>query len=163
MLEKDKMEEAHIIDDDQVHQYATFRLGNEIYGVDVMRVQEVLRYTDITPVPGSQDYVLGIINLRGNVVTVLSTRERFGLPTTDVTDNTRIVIIEAAAQVVGLLVDSVADVVYLKQSSIENTPNVGNEETAKYIHGVCNKDDELLILLELESIILSTMPEESTY
>ena len=153
------MNEAHALDY-QVNQYATFRLDDEIYGVNVMQVQEVLRYTEITPVPGAPGFVLGIINLRGNVVTVISTRERFGLINGEITDNTRIVIIEALNQVVGLLVDSVADVVYLKQSEMENTPNVGNEDTAKFIQGVCNKNDELLILIELEAMIQSGIPED---
>lgn len=155
------MNEAHALDD-QVNQYATFRLDDEIYGVNVMQVQEVLRYTEITPVPGAPTFVLGIINLRGNVVTVISTRERFGLSPGEITDNTRIVIIEALSQVVGLLVDSVADVVYLKQSEMENTPNVGNEDTAKFIQGVCNKNDELLILIELEAMIQAGQPTSYT-
>ncbi len=139
--------------DDQVLQWATFRLGEELYGINVMQVREVLRYTEITPVPGASPFVLGIINLRGNVVTVVDTRERFGLMSEEVTEHTRIVIIEVSSQVVGLLVDSVAEVVYLSQSEIEQTPNVGNDETAKYIQGVCNKKDDLLILIELESMI----------
>jgi len=104
---------------DLVLQWVTFRLQEETYGINVMQVQEVLRYTEIAPVPGSPDYVLGIINLRGNVVTVIDTRARFGLPPAEVSDNTRIVIIEAEKQVIGILVDSVAEVVYLKQSEIE--------------------------------------------
>ncbi len=139
--------------DDMVLQWATFRLGPELYGIDVMQVREVLRYTEITPVPGAPNFVLGIINLRGNVVTVLDTRERFGMPGYEVTDSTRIVIIEAVGQVVGLLVDSVAEVVYLRQSEIETTPNVGNDETAKFIQGVCNTKNDLLILVELEALI----------
>ena len=99
---------------DEVLQWVTFRLENETYGINVMQVQEVLRYTDIAPVPGAPSYVLGIINLRGNVVTVIDTRARFGLEAGEVTDNTRIVIIEAEKQVVGILVDSVAEVVYLE-------------------------------------------------
>ena len=105
--------------DDPVLQWATFRLAGELYGVNVMQVQEVLRYTEITPVPGATDFILGIINLRGNVVTVLDTRDRFGMEAGDISDNSRIVIIEAGGQVVGMLVDSVADVVYLRQSEIE--------------------------------------------
>src|SRR3546814_20052351 len=105
--------------EDPILQWVTFKLDNETYGINVMRVQEVLRYTEIAPVPGAPSYVLGIINLRGNVVTVIDTRQRFGLNSTEVNDNTRIVIIEADKQVVGILVDSVAEVVYLRQSEIE--------------------------------------------
>ena len=108
-------------------QYVTFRLDNETYGINVMQIQEVLRYTEIAPVPGAPDYVLGIINLRGNVVTVIDTRRRFGLSDAEVSDHTRIVVIEVVGQVLGILVDSVAEVVYLRQSEVETAPNVGNE------------------------------------
>ncbi len=139
--------------DDPILQWVTFRLAGETYGINVMQVQEVLRYTEIAPVPGAPTYVLGIINLRGNVVTVIDTRHRFGLEPGEVTDNTRIVIIEADGHVVGILVDSVAEVVYLRQSEIETAPNVGNEESAKFIQGVCHKNEELLILIELDKLL----------
>jgi len=145
--------EAKGVAEDPVLQWVTFRLDNETYGINVMQVQEVLRYTEIAPVPGAPPYVLGIINLRGNVVTVIDTRLRFGLMQTETTDQTRIVIIETENQVVGILVDAVAEVVYLRQSEIETTPNVGNEETAKFIQGVCHKNDELLILVDLEKMM----------
>ncbi|BCD99170.1 chemotaxis protein CheW [Marinagarivorans cellulosilyticus] len=141
------------ISEDPVLQWVTFHLAGETYGVNVMQVQEVLRYTEIAPVPGAPHYVIGIINLRGNVVTVIDTRNRFGLTPGELTDNTRIVIIEAEKNVVGILVDSVAEVVYLRQSEIETAPNVGNEESAKFIQGVCHKNNELLILIELDKLI----------
>lgn len=139
--------------DDQVLQWVTFRLEGETYGINVMQVQEVLRYSEIAPVPGAPPYVLGIINLRGNVVTVIDTRHRFGLADGKVTDNTRIVIIETDNHVIGIMVDSVAEVVYLNQSEIETAPNVGNEESAKFIQGVCHKNDELLILIDLNKLL----------
>ena len=139
--------------EDPVLQWVTFRLGNETYGINVMQVQEVLRYTDIAPVPGAPPWVLGIINLRGNVVTVIDTCQRFGLNPIDISDNTRIVIIEAEGQVIGILVDSVAEVVYLRQSEIESAPNVGNEESGKFIQGVANRDGELLILVDLNKLL----------
>ncbi|WP_028110164.1 chemotaxis protein CheW [Ferrimonas futtsuensis] len=139
--------------EDKVLQWVTFRLDNETYGVNVMQVREVLRFSDIAPVPGAPHYVLGIINLRGNVVTVIDTRARFALPQADVTDTTRIVIIETENQVVGILVDSVAEVVYLKSSEIDTAPNVGTEESAKFIQGVSHRDDELLILVDLNKLL----------
>ena len=125
---------------DKVLQWVTFNLGEETYGVNVMQVREVLRYSEIAPVPGAPSYVLGIINLRGNVVTVIDTRSRFGLYPSDVTDNTRIVIIETEQQVIGILVDSVAEVVYLRASEIDKTPNVGTDESSRFILGVSNRD-----------------------
>jgi len=118
-----------------------------------MQVQEVLRFTDIAPVPGAPTYVLGIINLRGNVVTVIDTCQRFGLAPIELTDNTRIVIIETNHQVIGILVDAVAEVVYLRQSEIETTPNVGNDESAQFIQGVSHKDGQLLILVDLNKLL----------
>ena len=145
---------------DIVLQWITFKLQEETYGINVMQVQEVLRYTEIAPVPGSPDYVLGIINLRGNVVTVIDTRTRFGLEPDEITDNSRIVIIEAEKQVIGILVDSVAEVVYLKQSEVDTAPNVGTEESARFIQGVSNREGELLILVDLNKLLSDEEWEE---
>ena len=147
------MNKTVIAQDDPVLQWVTFHLAGETYVVNVMQVQEVLRHTEIAPVPGAPSYVLGIINLRGNVVTVIDTRHRFGLEPGEIADNTRIVIIEAEKHVVGILVDSVAEVVYLRQSEIETAPNVGNDDSAKFIQGVCHKNGELLILIELNKLL----------
>lgn len=80
---------------DPLLQWVTYHLDNEVYGVNVMQVQEVLRITEIAPVPGAQDYVLGIINLRGNVVTVIDTRKRFGLSSKQPDDLSRIIVVES--------------------------------------------------------------------
>lgn len=134
-------------------QWVTFYLAEEKYGVPVAQVREVLRYSEITPVPGAPDYVLGIINLRGNVVTVLDTRKRFALPPNEIADSTRVVIIEVEEQVVGILVDSVSEVVRLKTGEIETAPNVGNDESSKYIQGVASRDGNLLILVDLHRLL----------
>jgi purine-binding chemotaxis protein CheW len=122
--------------DDKVTQWGTFRLGEELYGVNVMQIREVLRYTEITPVPGAPYFVIGIINLRGNVVTVIDNRIRFGISCEPIDNNTRIIIVEVDHQVIGMLVDSVAEVTYIRESEIEKAPNVGNEETSRFITGV---------------------------
>ena len=138
---------------DEIVQWVTFRLDNEKYGIRVMQVQEVLRMTEIAPVPGAPDYVLGIINLRGNVVTVIDSRKRFGLSDAEADDSTRIVIIEAEKHVVGILVDSVAEVVDLRASEIDAAPNVGNDDSSKYIQGVSSRDKELLILVDVNKLL----------
>jgi purine-binding chemotaxis protein CheW len=138
---------------DEVLQWVTFQLEDETYGINVMQVREVLRYSEIAPVPGAPDYVLGIINLRGNVVTVIDTRSRFGLMQGEITDNTRIIVIEADGQVIGILVDSVAEVVYLRSSEIDTTPSVGTDESAKFIQGVSNREGKLLILVDLNKLL----------
>lgn len=138
---------------DPITQWVTFTLDHEIYGINVMQVQEVLKYTEIAPVPGAPSYVLGIINLRGNVVTVIDTRKRVGLSSVEVTEQTRIVIIESRKQVIGILVDSVAEVVYLKESEMESTPNVGSDVSSQFLQGVCNRDNHLLILVDIDKLL----------
>lgn len=134
-------------------QCVTFQLDEETYGINVMLVQEVLRITDIAPVPGAPGYVVGIINLRGNVVTVIDTRMRFGLSPKEMDDSTRIVIIESEKQTVGIIVDSVSEVVDIYSNEIETAPNVGNDETARYIEGVVSRDEHLLILVDLNKLL----------
>ncbi|MCL9774517.1 MULTISPECIES: chemotaxis protein CheW [Vibrio] len=148
---------------DEVLQWVTFQLEEETYGINVMQVREVLRYTEIAPVPGAPDYVLGIINLRGNVVTVIDTRARFGLMQGEITDNTRIIVIESERQVIGILVDSVAEVVYLRSSEIDTTPSVGTDESAKFIQGVSNREGKLLILVDLNKLLSEDEWDDMAY
>jgi purine-binding chemotaxis protein CheW len=148
---------AHTDDEESVGgpliQFVTFVLMDEVYGINVMRVQEVLRVTEIAPVPGAPSYVLGIINLRGNVVTVIDTRSRFGLPATEVDDASRIIVIESEKQVVGILVDAVAEVVELRENDIDVAPNVGTEDSSRYIQGVASREGGLLILVDLNKLL----------
>ena len=134
-------------------QYVTFRLAEETYAINVMQVQEVLRVSEIAPVPGAPHYVLGIVNLRGNVVTVIDARRRLGLESREPDDASRVVIIEVSNQVVGILVDSVAEVIELAAADIEPAPNVGNDESSKYIQGVASRDGELTIVVDLNKLL----------
>lgn len=136
-----------------VSQWVTFRLGDETYGIDVLKVQEVLRVSEISPVPGALSFVIGIINLRGNVVTVLDARHRFGLPPKDPDDSSRIIVVDACDKVVGLLVDSVSEVAYLPAGEIESPPTMGTDDNAKFVSGVCNRDGALLILVDLAKLL----------
>lgn len=146
------MEEQEQVSNEPTSEWVTFRLEEEKYGVNVMLVREVLKNTELAPVPGSPPFVLGIINLRGNVVTVVDTRKRFGLPPREPDEATRIVVIEMDEQVIGMMVDSVAEVVTLGESEIEYAPNVGNDDSAKYIQGVSNHGEELLILIDMDKL-----------
>lgn len=138
---------------DPLLQWVTFRLAEENYGINVMQVREVLRMTEIAPVPGAPDYVLGIINLRGNVVTVIETRRRFSLPSAETDDATRIVIVESGGHVLGMLVDSVAEVVSLRGSEVDTPPNVGTDESSKYIQGVFSRQEDILILIDINKLL----------
>lgn len=135
------------------NRYVTFRLSDETYSINVMQVQEVLRLTEIAPVPGAPDYVLGIINLRGNVVTVIDARRRLGLPPKEEDEATRIIVVEVDKHVIGMLVDSVAEVIELSSAEIEAAPNVGNDESSKYIQGIASRDGELVIVMDLNRFL----------
>lgn len=147
------MAEMELKQDDPVLQWVTFQLEDETYGVDVMVVREVLKYQDIAPVPGAPDYVMGIINIRGTVISVINTRLRFGLPEKEPEENTRIVILEIGKHIIGIVVDSVAEVVYMKRSEIESAPQVNKDDSARFIQGVCHRDDQLIILVELDKLL----------
>lgn len=137
----------------QVCRWVTFQLADEIYGINVMQVQEVLRMSEIAPVPGAPAAVMGIINLRGNVVTVIDTRELFSLPTNELTELTRIMMVECNRLTVGLLVDSVAEVVNIDDRDIDAAPSVGGDDHARYIRGVYHHDGGILILIDLDKLV----------
>ncbi len=139
--------------EDPILQWVTYQLGDEVYGINVMQVQEVLRITEIAPVPGAPNYVLGIINLRGSVVTVIDTRSRFGLMPKETDDLSRIIIVEVNGNVIGMLVDSVAEVVYLHQSEIDTAPSVSNDDSSRFIQGVCSREDYLLIIVDVDKFL----------
>ncbi|THB73762.1 MAG: chemotaxis protein CheW [Gammaproteobacteria bacterium] len=146
-------EDESVDSEDQVTQWVTFNLDQEMYGINVMNVQEVLPCAEIAPVPGAPPFVLGIINLRGNVVTVIDTRMRFGLPTMEDMSKSRVVVIEANDQVAGILVDSVSEVIGVKGSEIDTAPSVGNEDSSRYIYGVVSRENELLILVDVHKLL----------
>ena len=147
------MYEANENRTDTVSRWVTFTLADEVYGIDVMQIREVLRCPEISPVPGSPSYVLGIINLRGNVVAIIDTRSRFGLLPHEVDDNSRIIILEAKDYMVGFMVDSVREVAELHSSGVEPAPDTGSHGSAKYIAGLYNRDDGLLILIDANKLL----------
>ncbi|WP_296060043.1 chemotaxis protein CheW [uncultured Amphritea sp.] len=135
--------------------WATFSIADELYAIDVMQVKEVLRFTDITPVPGAPAGILGIINLRGSVVTVINSRTLFKLEDKEIDHNTRIVVVEFDGQeVLGILVDGVDEVLNLPESDTERAPGVMREDSQRqFVQGVCYRDDQLIILLDLDRML----------
>jgi purine-binding chemotaxis protein CheW len=134
-------------------QWVTFYVDQEKYAIDVMRVQEVIRVSELSPVPGAPDYVMGIINLRGEVAAIIDMRKRLGLPQCGITEQARIIIVDFQGRIVGFLVDSVADVTNLVSTEIDTAPNVGEKESARYISGIYNQDGRLLILIDVEKML----------
>ena len=134
-------------------QWVTFKLGGEHYGINVMQVQEVLPPSEIAPVPGAPSFVMGIINLRGKVVTVIDTRLRFGLQQREADKESRIIVLEVGEHVAGIMVDRVDEVASVREADIDTAPNVGNDESARYIYGVVSREDGLLILVDANKLL----------
>ena len=142
-------------------QYIVTELDTEQYGIDISYVDNIVRMTRITRVPKSQPYFKGIINLRGEVIPVMSLRLKFGLTDDEVTNATRIIIIklEDLDGSIGLLVDEVKEVVTLSDDSIEKPSNSNNSEKAKYLLGVGRTHDTLISLLNMQNVIIEKEKE----
>lgn len=134
-------------------QLVTFSLGSEEFGVDIMCVQEIIRIPPITRVPKAPHYVEGVINLRGNVIPVISLRIRFGMPRVEETDLSRIIVLQVQTKVFGIRVDAVTEVLRLESESIEPPPPIALGMDAQFIRGVGKIGERLLILLELDQIM----------
>ncbi|MGG4043383.1 chemotaxis protein CheW [Paenibacillus favisporus] len=131
-----------------------FKLGIEEYGIEVDKVQTIERMLPITRVPKTYTFVRGVINLRGVVIPVIDLRGRFGLPETEYTDQTRIIIVVVGEMEVGFIVDSANDVIDLNRDRIETPPEVVGGIKARYLDGVAKiGDDRLLIMLNLSEVL----------
>jgi len=136
-------------------QLVSFSLGNEEFAVDILKVQEINRMIDITKVPKSPDFVEGVINLRGKVIPIIDLRRRFGLNTQEHDKQTRIIVVDINGKTIGLVVDSVSEVLRLSSDTIEPPPPMVAGVDAQYICGVGKLDNRLLILLDLNKILSS--------
>ncbi|SPF44455.1 CheW-like domain protein [Candidatus Desulfosporosinus infrequens] len=141
-------------------QLVTFSLGSEEFGVDIMRVQEIIRIPPITRVPKAPDYVEGVINLRGNVIPVVSLRNRFGMNRVEETDLSRIVVLQVQSKVFGIRVDAVTEVLRLDSEAIEPPPQVAIGMDSQFIRGVGKIGERLLILLDLDNIMGGELSHE---
>jgi purine-binding chemotaxis protein CheW len=134
-------------------QLVTFSLGSEEFGVDIMLVQEIIRIPPITRVPKAPNYVEGVINLRGNVIPVISLRTRFNMTRVADTDLSRIIVLQVQAKVFGIRVDAVTEVLRIDSEAIEPPPPIALGMDSQYIRGVGKIGERLLILLELDQIM----------
>jgi len=148
--------------DETANQYLTFLLNGEEYGIEILKVQEIKSWGPYTPLPRSPDFVLGVINLRGAIVPILDLRARLGLPSTEVSSTTAIIIISAEyeqqVRTMGLVVDSVSEVNQLLPQDIQQASEVNsNVDPDGYISAFGRVDEKLIILLNLDPIIVSTL------
>ncbi len=139
-------------------QLVTFELGSEMFAAPLIRIQEIIRYTDIIKVPQAPDFIEGIINLRGRVIAVIDLKRRFGMPSGEHESRSRIIVAEIAGVRVGLAVDAVARVLRVSSKQFERTPGIVSGVQQKFVAGVVKETNGMIIVLDLDKIFT---PEET--
>jgi purine-binding chemotaxis protein CheW len=139
--------------------YLTFKLGDEIFAANVSKVFEILEIPKITKVPCSPDFMRGVVNLRGNVLSVIDSRVKFGLPAIDDTINTCIIVLnlglEGHDMTIGLVVDAVKEVIDIDSASIQKVPDIGSRYKSEFIEGMVKSDDHFIMILNIDLIFTS--------
>jgi len=134
------------------HQYLTFALAGEEYGIDILRVQEIKGVSKIRPIPNAPAYVKGVMNLRGTVVPIIDLRMRFDIAATEHNQFSVIIVVSIDDRIVGLLVDAVSDVLNIDPNEVDDAPEVGGQVDTSYFRGMGKVGDKLVLLLNLERI-----------
>ena len=134
-------------------QYLTFRLGDEEYGVEIEKVQEIKGYSAITPIPNLPAHVGGVMDLRGTIIPVTNLRSRLGMAGTECTPFTVIVVVTVGRRTMGLIVDAVSEVLTLPSAEIQAAPDFGVEVDARFIRGVLKAGDKVVVVLDIERIL----------
>lgn len=137
----------------EVLQLVTFNLGEEEYAVDILKVQEINRMTDIAKVPNAPPYLEGVINLRGRVIPVVNLRKRFGLGDKESDERSRIMIMDLQGVTMGLVVDSVSEVLRIPFNTVDPTPPIASDVSTEFIKGIAKLEDRLIILIDMDSLI----------
>lgn len=137
-------------------QLACFRLLDDLYAVDIMRIKEIIRPQKLTPLPKAPAFIEGVINLRGAVIPVVDLRKRFDMQQRDVTASTRLLIVRIAGQSVGLVVDDVTEVITVPLKDIKPPPAVAEEMATNFLLGVCLSGEMLVMLLNIDKLLTST-------
>jgi purine-binding chemotaxis protein CheW len=139
--------------------YLTFLIGKEEFGVGVMKVREIMRMQDITAVPGTPDYLKGVMNLRGKIIPVIDLRLKFGLPAIESTKRTCVIVVQvdgaAMPLLMGMVVDEVSEVLVLTPADIEDTPDFGSSVATAYILGMAKSKGKVKILLDINRVLSS--------
>lgn len=132
-----------------------FVLGNEEYGVDILKVQEIRGYEKVTPIPASPAYLKGVVNLRGIIVPVIDLRVKFGMAEPRYDSFTVVIVLRIAAQTVGIVVDGVSDVVRLAPSDVKAAPQLGSVVDASFLAGLATHDNRMILLIDIEKFLSS--------
>ncbi|PCI08084.1 MAG: chemotaxis protein CheW [Gammaproteobacteria bacterium] len=147
-------DDSHKSISEPMERYITFHLDGEIYGIDVNKVREILRLNNNFPVPGAPDFVLGITNIRGNVVTIVDARKRFTLSSIDYTKDARMIVVELGEQTAAIVVDSVSDVIDVPKTSIDINPRLQMSEGSRFISGVVLHSTGLVIIIDVDAFLV---------
>ena len=135
---------------------ATFYVGDALCGIDILNVQEINKHMEITKVPQSPDYVMGILNLRGQIVTIIDIGKKLGLSPTKLSNQSRNIIVKSKEEYIGLVVNSIADVVRADSEKVESAPaNIGGVQ-GKFFEGVFKTEDRLIGILNVEEVLKGT-------
>lgn len=134
-------------------QLVSFKIGNEEFGVDILKVQEIIKIITITNIPNSPSFVEGVINLRGKVIPIIDLRNRLGFEKIAHTKNTRIIVVELSGNTVGFVVDEVSEVLRISKSITEAPPELVTSINSEYITAVGKLEDRILILLDLDKVL----------
>jgi len=138
---------------DLAGKYLTFFLGDEEYGIEILKVQEIIGLLRITPVPNTPAHMRGVINLRGKVVPVVDIRGRFGMSTVEATKQTCIIVVRTGEAEIGAVVDRVSAVVSIKAEEIEETPQMGASVDTSYLLGIGKTESRVRLLLDIERVV----------
>ncbi len=144
------MNESNIAMQD-VRQFVCFMLAGEEYGIPILRVQEIIRYSTLTRIPQSADFVEGVLNLRGRVIPVIDLRKRFNIPENQMDESKRIVVVEIDKRIIGLIVDSVTEVRSIDDDQVSPPPHMGTAVNSDFISGMGQVEERLIMLLNLDS------------
>lgn len=135
------------------HQTVVFRLASESYGIEISRVNEIIRIREITPIPRTEGYIRGLVNLRGKTIPVVDLKARLGLGESIDTESSRIIVVEGAQGNVGVVVDAVTEVVILSDHQIEDTPPLVSSFSTDYVRGIAKEEGHLITLLDLDKAL----------
>jgi len=134
-------------------QHLTFQLGEEEYGIEILKVQEIRGYAGVTPIPNTPTYIRGVMNLRGTVIPVVDLRARFAMANQEYSKFTVIVIVMVREKVIGLVVDAVSDVLDVLPSQIRERPELGSRTDLRFIGGMATVGEKLVVLLDIERLL----------
>ncbi|MGA9528536.1 MAG: chemotaxis protein CheW [Terriglobales bacterium] len=145
-------------------QFLTFSLGQEEYGIGLLKVQEIKGYSAITPIPNTPPHIKGVMNLRGAVIPIIDLRIRFGMEAIEYTQFHVIIVVNVGTKVIGLLVDAVSDVLNVGADDLRPAPDFGAHADTRFISGMASAGDKVAVLLDIETLLseadLAVAPDE---